>query len=110
MEGKTLAQTPPQAVLFDTLYPMAMLPARSRARLGMKRLTTLARSGSQVVPCRRLGATGPPVTFAWYQRGAASPGGLARRTGWGIRSDSWPPEVGDGVETRAGASANGEQR
>ena len=39
----------------------------------MKRWITFAASGSQVAACGRLGATVPPVMFAWYQRGAANP-------------------------------------
>ena len=59
---------------------MARSPARLTARLGMKRCSTLAPSGSQVVACGRLAATVPPVTSTWYQRGAAKPVVLARRT------------------------------
>ncbi len=59
----------------------------------MKRLVMLAASGSQVVPCTRLAATVPPVTFAWYQRGAAVPFTPApRRTVCGIHNDSVPPK------------------
>src|SRR5438309_1313744 len=70
---------------------MAMLPARSTARLGMKRLITFAPSGSQVVPCVVLAATVPLLTPIWYQRGAARPVVLARRTVWEAHSDSVPP-------------------
>src|SRR5215831_1309982 len=68
-----------------------MLPARSTARLGMKRWMTLAPSGSHVAACGSATATVPPVTFAWYQRGAANPVVFARRTVWGTHSDSTPP-------------------
>ena len=37
-------------------------------------------------------ATVPPVTFTWYQRGAAKPVVFARRTVCGIQSDSAPPK------------------
>src|SRR5436309_8390038 len=57
----------------------------------MKRLTTLAPSGSQVAACTRLGATVPPVTSTWYQRGAAKPVVFARRTVCVSHSDSTPP-------------------
>src|ERR1044072_5365866 len=56
----------------------------------MKRWSTLAASGSQVAACGRLAATVPPVTFTWYQRGAAKPVVLARRTVCGTHSDSPP--------------------
>src|SRR5215471_7328866 len=68
-----------------------MLPARSTARLGIKRWMTLALSGSQVVACVNEPATVPPVTFAWYQRGAANPEVFCRRTVCGTHSDSVPP-------------------
>src|SRR4051812_39688174 len=45
-----------------------MSPARSTARLGMKRKNVFAPSGSNVVPWTRFAATVPPLTFAWYQR------------------------------------------
>src|SRR5436305_10116682 len=70
-----------------------MSPARSTARLGMKRLMTLAPSGAQVVACGRLAATVPPVTFTWYQRGAAKPVVFCRRTVWVAHSDSTPPRL-----------------
>src|SRR3954466_14054258 len=45
-----------------------MSPARSTARLGMKRKTGLAASGSYDLPCTTFAATVPPETFAWYHR------------------------------------------
>src|SRR2546421_4925639 len=74
------------------LYPMAISPARSSARLGMKRWLVLVPSGSHVVACGMLPATVPPVTFTWYQRGAAKPVVFARRTVCGSHSDSVPPK------------------
>src|SRR5258707_1021542 len=78
---------------------MAMLPARSRARLGMKRFVMLAPSGSHVAACGIAPATVPPVTFTWYQRGAAGPLGWlgtlptpGRRTVCGTHNDSVPPK------------------
>src|SRR5437764_2075890 len=68
-----------------------MSPARSTARLGMKREMTFAPSGSQVAACGRLAATVPPVTFTWYQRGAAKPDVSPLRTVWVAHSDSAPP-------------------
>src|SRR5262245_12500648 len=68
-----------------------MLPWRSSARLGMKRCITLAPSGSQVAAWGMFAATVPPVTFTWYQRGAAKPVVFARRTVCGTHSDSLPP-------------------
>src|SRR4051812_8494666 len=70
-----------------------MLPARSTARLGMKRCMTSVPSGSQVVPWGRLGATTPPVTLTWYQRAAPAPVALARRTVCVFQSDSTPPKL-----------------
>src|SRR5262245_35641511 len=61
------------------------------ATLGMNRWITLAPSGSQVAAWKMLGATVPPVTFTWYQRGAAKPVVLARRTVCVAQSDSTPP-------------------
>src|ERR1044071_3114005 len=52
---------------------------------------TLAPSGSHVAACGMAGATVPPVTFSWYQRGAANPVVLARRTVWVAHRDSTPP-------------------
>jgi hypothetical protein len=52
-------------VLLDVLYPSAMSPARSTARLGMNRWITFAPSGSHVADWTVLGATVPPVTFNW---------------------------------------------
>src|SRR5260370_823331 len=60
---------------------MAMLPARSSAMLGIKRFVTFAPSGSHVVACGSEAAMVPPVTLTWYQRGAACPDGLCRRSG-----------------------------
>ena len=57
----------------------------------MKRLTTFAPSGSHVVPCKVGLATVPPVTFTWYQRGAASPEVFPRRTVCDTHNDSAPP-------------------
>src|SRR5262245_7863310 len=57
----------------------------------MKRYMMFAPSGSQVAACGRLGATVPPVTFTWYQRGAAKPLVLARLTVCVAHSDSTPP-------------------
>src|SRR5215510_311367 len=56
----------------------------------MKRYMTLAPSGSHVAACGRLPATAPPVTFTWYQRGAAKPVVFARRTVCVVHSDSTP--------------------
>src|SRR5450432_2493513 len=70
---------------------MARSPLRSTATLGMKRLMTLAPSGSHVAAWGMVGATVPPVTFTWYQRGAAKPVVLPRRTVWVAQSDSTPP-------------------
>src|SRR4051795_8342562 len=70
-----------------------MLPARSTARLGMKRENVLAPSGSQVAACGRLAATVPPVTSTWYQRGAANPVVFALRTVCVVQSDSTPPRL-----------------
>src|SRR3954471_7985634 len=67
-----------------------MSPARSSARLGMKREMTFAPSGSQVAACGMLAATVPPETSTWYQRGAARPDVSARRTVWAVHSDSTP--------------------
>src|SRR6266436_9066954 len=69
-----------------------MLPARSSARLGIKRLSTFAPSGSHVVACGIEPATVPPVTLTWYQRGAANPVVFARRTVCGSHNDSVPPK------------------
>src|SRR5438874_13834061 len=71
---------------------MAMLPARSTARLGMKRLVTFAPSGSHVVVCTVGEATVPPVTLTWYQRGAATPKVFDLRTVCGNHNDSMPPK------------------
>src|SRR5262245_27297210 len=56
----------------------------------MKRWITLAPSGSQVAACGRFDATVPPLTFTWYQRGAAKPVVFCRRTVCGTQSDSLP--------------------
>src|SRR5436305_5305920 len=79
-------------VLLEVVYSMARSPARSSARLGTQRCRTFAPSGSQVVACGRLAATVPPVTFTWYQRGAAKPLVSCRRTVWAVHSDSTPPK------------------
>src|SRR4051794_23912485 len=71
---------------------MAMLPVRSRARLGMKRFVMFAASGSHVVLCTVEAATVPPVTLIWYQRGAATPEVFALRTVCGNHNDSVPPK------------------
>src|SRR3954451_8133897 len=77
---------------------MAMLPARSRARLGMKRFVMFAASGSHVVDCTVEAATVPPLTLIWYQRGAATPFGWpvpvtpGLRTVCGNHNDSVPPK------------------
>src|SRR5437660_8243079 len=71
---------------------MAMLPARSTPRLGMKRFTMFAASGSHVVVCTVGEATVPPVTLTWYQRGAATPKVFALRTVCGNHNDSVPPK------------------
>src|SRR5581483_4144269 len=68
-----------------------MSPARSTARLGMKRYITLAPSGSHVVACEMLGFTVPPLTSTCYQRGAAKPDVLPLRTVCVAHSDSTPP-------------------
>src|SRR3954465_3098479 len=68
-----------------------MSPLRFTARLGMKRCITFAASGSHVVACGIAAATTPPVTFTWYQRGAAKPVVFARRTVCVAHSDSAPP-------------------
>src|SRR5690242_11507211 len=52
---------------------------------------TFALSGSHVAAWGRLGFTVPPVTFTWYQRGAAKPLVFARRTVCVVHSDSTPP-------------------
>src|SRR5437588_8166305 len=67
-----------------------MLPARSRATLGIHRCSTFAPSGSQVAACRMGLATVPPVTFTWYQRGAANPDVFPRRTVCETHNDSAP--------------------
>ena len=51
---------------------------------------TLAPSGSHVAAWR-LAATVPPVTFTWYQRGAAKPVVFCLRTVCVAHSDSAPP-------------------
>lgn len=51
----------------ETLYPMAMLPTRSTAALGMKRCLE---SGLYVDAWSAL-PIAPPVTGTWYQRTAA---------------------------------------
>src|SRR5947208_12211752 len=77
---------------------MARLPVRSSARLGMKRFVLFAPSGSHVAACGILAATVPPVTFTWYQRGAATPLGWpvpvtpSLRTVCGNHNDSVPPK------------------
>src|SRR5205085_601526 len=53
---------------------------------------TFAASGSHVVACTRFAATVPPVTLAWYQRGAAKPVVFPRRTVCGTHNDSVPPK------------------
>src|SRR5437763_9719146 len=70
---------------------MARSPARSTARLGMKRYSTFAPSGSHVAACGKFAATVPPVTSTWYQRGAANPVVSALRTVCVVHSDSVPP-------------------
>src|SRR4051812_40001056 len=72
---------------------MAMLPARSTARLGMNRCMTFAASGSNVDACGRLAPTVPPVTSTWYQRDAAKPDVFCRRTVCVTHSDSTPPRL-----------------
>src|SRR4029450_11103949 len=67
-----------------------MSPLRFTARLDMKRCITFAASGSHVDACAIAGATVPPVTFTWYQRGAAKPLRM-RRTVCVAHSDSVPP-------------------
>src|ERR1043166_8237044 len=67
-----------------------MLPARSSATLGIQRWTTFALSGSHVAACRIGEATVPLVTLTWYQRGAAKPDVLPRRTVCETHSDSAP--------------------
>src|SRR5215831_2250563 len=86
---------------FDFVYPIAMSPTRSTARLGMKRKNVFAPSGSNVWPWTTLAATVPPVTLAWYQRTEAFPPVVAlhvvfvaltlRWTVWSTHSDSAPP-------------------
>src|SRR3954463_11490057 len=65
-----------------------MFPARSTARLGMKRWITLAASGSHVVACTTTGIA--TATFTWYHRGAANPVVFARRTVWVAHRDCAP--------------------
>ena len=69
-----------------TLYPMAMSPRRSTARLGMNRFNE---SGLKVAACRALPML-PPVTGTWYQRTAAWLV-LLPSTVWLSHSDSTPP-------------------
>src|SRR3954453_19050661 len=71
---------------------MARSPARLRATLGIQRWTTFAASGSHVAACGITGLTVPPVTFTWYQRGAANPEVFPRRTVCDAHSDSVPPK------------------
>src|SRR5438067_12105498 len=52
---------------------------------------TFAPSGSHVVAWGMAALTVPPLTFTWYQRGAANPP-AARRTVCGIHNDSVPPK------------------
>ena len=73
-------------VASDTLYPMAMLPARSTAALGMKRFLE---SGLYVDAWRALPIV-PPVTGTWYQRTVAWLE-LLPATVWLSHSDSTPP-------------------
>src|SRR5438132_4704336 len=68
-----------------------MFPTRSTARLGRNRYITLLPSGSQVVACKSGVAMVPPVTLAWYQRGAAEPLVSCRRTVCAVQRDSTPP-------------------
>src|SRR5262249_58190598 len=88
-------------VAFDFVYPIAMSPRWSTARLGMKRKNVFAASGSKLEPWTTFAATVPPVTLAWYQRMVALPpvGALQvvlfaltpRWTVWSTHSDSAPP-------------------
>src|SRR5262245_40401123 len=78
-----------------------MSPARSTARLGMKRKNVFAASGSKVAPWTVLAATVPLFTLSWYQRTLALPPVTAlqvvlfaltfRCTVWETQSDSAPP-------------------
>src|SRR5260221_9737413 len=52
---------------------------------------TFAPSGSQVAACGMPRFTVPPVTYTWYQRGAAKPLVFALRTVWVVHSDSTAP-------------------
>src|SRR5438552_9476045 len=76
-------------VELDALYPMAMLPSLSTARLGIQRATV--ESGAQVDCC-----TGPevttvlPVTLNWYHRGEVKPAFPGLATVCVIHSDSAP--------------------
>src|SRR6185436_16109008 len=71
--------------------PRARSPLRLTATLGMNRWMTSAPSGSHVAAWGMFGATVPPVTLTWYQRGAAKPAVLARCTVCVAHSDSTPP-------------------
>src|ERR1044071_4327784 len=54
---------------------------------------TFAPSGSHVVAGAMLAATVPPVTFNWYQRGAANPVVFPLRTVCVFQSVSTPPRL-----------------
>src|SRR5919198_1529471 len=55
-------------VEFAALYPIAMLPSLSTARLGIQRATV--ESGAHVDCCRGPEVTTvPPVILSWYHRG-----------------------------------------
>src|SRR3954451_766878 len=72
----------------DTLYPIAMSPALSTARLDMNRFFE---SGAHVDCCVGEVGTAPPVMFSWYQRGCATFGEPPFPTVWVSHRDSLPP-------------------
>src|SRR5213592_2028799 len=80
------------SVELDALYPIAMFPFLSTARLGIQR--AIEESGAQVDCCSGPEVTTvPPVTLSWYHRGEVSAEFPGLATVWVSHSDSTPPRL-----------------
>src|SRR2546422_2170778 len=78
------------SVELDALYPIAIFPSLSTARLGIQRATV--ESGAQVDCCSGPEVTTvPPVTLSWYHRGEVNVVFPGLATVCVIQSDSTLP-------------------